>query len=179
MEVKLKEIAEIFSGVHISRYLDENSQDCKVIKNRFSHENILDYSHEHVSKDINMKYYSKKGDIIISLSQPNTVSLLHEDGFIIPMFFGIIRIKKGFYSSYVYHLLNSEMFHKKIYSFLEGGNLRVIKIEYLKNIKINIPNLEMQKKYGELLDKIDRKNELLEDKKRINVKLKEFFVQKK
>ena len=153
---RLEEIGEIFSGVQVSRFHGKNSNS-KVIKNKFRSGEILDYSIESISKDMNQKYYSKKGDIIISLSQPNSVSLLHKKDYIIPMYFAIIRLNEEYNPYFIYHLLNSTMFHDKLYKLLEGGSLRVIKVSDLKKIKINIPNKEKQEKYGELLNLIDKK----------------------
>lgn len=176
MVKELQDIADIFSGVQISRFIDNNSELRPVIKNKFINENILDYTFENISTDINQKYFSKKGDIIISLSQPNSVSIMHKNGFIITMYFAIIRLKEDFDTSFIYHLLDSDEFHKKLYTLLEGGNLRVIKVSDLKKIKINIPNIENQKKYGELLNLIDKKNNLLENKKECNDKFKEYII---
>ena len=175
--VKLGDIAEVFSGVQISRFKDENSKEFPVIRNKFVSENTLEYSLENVSFDINEKYFSKKGDILISLSQPNTVSILKENGYIIPMYFAIIRLKKGYDPYFIYHLLNSGTFHKKLHKLLEGGALKVIKVNDLKNIKINIINIRKQKIYGEFLNLIDKKNRLLENKKQCNDKLKEYLIQ--
>ena len=57
MIVKLEEIAEIFSGVQISRFKDKNSKLCPVIKNKFLNNDILDYTLENISNDINQKYF--------------------------------------------------------------------------------------------------------------------------
>lgn len=174
---KLGDIAEVFSGVQVSRYIDDTADLYPVIKNKFRYDNILDYSNEKVSQDINSKYFSKKGDIIISLSQPNTVSILEKNGFIIPMYFAVIRVKEGYNSSFIYHLLNSNLFHEKSYRFLEGGSLRVIKISDLRDIKINIPDIDEQNKYAEFFNLIDQKNKILESKKNCNNKLKEYLIQ--
>lgn len=174
---KLEDIAEVFSGVQISRFIDEKSELHPVIKNKLINDNLLDYSFENISNDLNEKYLSKKGDIIISLSQPNTVSLLQENGFIIPMYFTVIRLKKEYNPFFIYHLLNSDLFHKKLHKLLEGGALKVIKVADLRKIKINIPNLDKQKEYGEFLNLIDKKINLLEDKKNCNKKIKEYLIQ--
>lgn len=176
MMKKLEDIAEIFSGVQISRFLDEDSEKYPLIKNKFKKDNILDYSFESISGDINQKYFSKKGDIIISLSQPNTVSLLHEEGFIIPMYFAVIRLHEGYDASFIYHVLESQVFRKEIHTLLEGGALKIIKLSDLRQIKITIPEIEKQKEYGEFLDLIDKKNQILENKKQCNNKFKEYFV---
>ncbi|MFM5882242.1 MULTISPECIES: restriction endonuclease subunit S [Methanobrevibacter] len=174
---KLEDIAEVFSGVQISRFIDLNENKFPVIKNKFVEDEILDYHYENISKNINKKYYSKKGDIIISLSQPNTVSLLQKEGFIIPMYFAIIRLNEGYDSSFIYHLMNSDLFHNKLHVLLEGGTLRVIKVADLKKMKINIPNFEKQNDYGKFLDLIDKKCKLLNYKKSCNEKIKEYLIQ--
>lgn len=153
---KLEDIAEIFSGVHIFRFMDENSELKPVLKNKLDENNNLEFDFEHIS-DIDLKYYSKKGDILISLSEPNTVYKLNHDGFIITMYFAVIRLKENYDSSFIFHLLNSNYFHKKIYKLLEGGALRVIKVSDLKNIALDLPSYEKQKQYGELLNLIDKK----------------------
>ncbi len=178
MKVKLEDIGDVFSGVQITRYVDINSNEYPVIKNKFKKENILDYSMENISENINEKYFSKKGDIIISLSQPYTISLLHQEGFIIPMYFAILRVNKEYDTSYIYHYLRSKIFHKKIHTLSEGGSLKIIKIEYLRNIEIEIVDLKTQKKYGKFLNLIDKKSKLLDNKKQINEKIKEFVIQK-
>ena len=66
------------------------------------------------------------------------------------------------------NILVSELvkdFHKKLHIFCEGGALRVIKVAALKSIKLNIPNLENQKQYGEFFNLIDKKNMLIDLKK--------------
>ena len=173
---KLEEIAEIFSGVQISRFKDKFSKKYPVIKNKFLKDEILEYDLVNISNGINQKYFSKKGDIIISLSQPNKVSILHEEGYIIPMYFAVIRLKESFDPFFIYHLLDSEGFHKQLYSFLEGGSLKIIKVSDLKRIQIRIPDYEKQVEYAKFFNLVDRKNQLLTDKKRCNEKLKEYVI---
>lgn len=174
---KLEEIADVFSGVQVSRFVDPKGEKTPIIKNKFTDSYSLDYYYENISNSINEKYYSKKGDIIISLSQPNTVSIIHEDGFIIPMYFAVIRVNEMYDPSFIYHLVSSKDFHKKLHIFCEGGALRVIKVAALKSIKLNIPNLEKQKQYGEFFNLIDKKNMLIDLKKDYNDKIKEYLIQ--
>ena len=174
---KLEEIADVFSGVQVSRFVDPKGEKTPIIKNKFTDSYSLDYYYENISNSINEKYYSKKGDIIISLSQPNTVSIIHEDGFIIPMYFAVIRVNEMYDPSFIYHLISSKDFHKKLHIFCEGGALRVIKVAALKSIKLNIPNLEKQKQYGEFFNLIDKKNMLIDLKKDYNDKIKEYLIQ--
>ncbi len=159
---KLDDIAEIFSGVHIFRFMDESSGLKPVLRNKLDENNNLEFENEHISDKIDLKYYSKKGDILISLSEPNTVYKLNHKGFIITMYFAIIRLKENIDSSFIFHVLSSENFHKKLYKLLEGGALKVIKVSDLKNLTINLPSYEKQKQYGEFFDVIDKKISLKE-----------------
>ena len=93
------------------------------------------------------------------------------------MYFAIIRLKKGYDHSFIYHLIKSGIFHNKLHKLLEGGALKIIKVSDLKNIKINVVNIEKQKTYGEFLNLIDEKNRLLESKKKCNEKIKEYLIQ--
>ena len=115
-EVKLKDIAEIFSGVHIFRFMDETADLKPVLKNKLDENNNLEFDYENISDKIDLKYYSKKGDILISLSEPNTVYKLNHEGFIITMYFVIIRLKDNYDSSFIFHILESNSFHKKLLS---------------------------------------------------------------
>ena len=158
----LENIAEIFSGIPIFRVTDNNSPLKPVLKNKLDENNYLEYKHENISDNTDLKYYSKKGDLVISLSQPNTVYKLNQEGFIIPMYFAIIRLKKNYDPSFMFHILNSNYFHRELYKLLEGGALKVIKVSDLKKLSIDVPSYEKQKQYGELLDLIDKKINLKE-----------------
>ena len=78
------------------------------------------------------------------------------------MYFVIIRLKDNYDSSFIFHILESNSFHKKLYKLLEGGALKVIKVADLKNLTMELPSYEKQKQYGALLDLIDKKIELKE-----------------
>ena len=142
---KLSEISEIHTGVRLNRLKEKNTSLKKVIK-KISSENILEYEYtvESVPNSINGKFISQKNDIIISLLDPGSVCKLEKEGLVIPMQFAIIRLKEGYNPDYVYHFLDSIVFHKKLHILLEGGALKIIKVADLKNIEIYIPELEKQ-----------------------------------
>lgn len=166
---RLDEIADVFSGVHISRYKKNSDYIRKpVIRNKFINDDILDYNYEYISDKLNTKFYSKRNDILISLSEPNNVSILHEEGYIITMYFAVVRLKEGYNPSFIYHLLKSNYFLKELYKLREGGSLRIIKVSDLKKIKLDLPDYELQRDYGEFLDLID--NEINLEKKLIDLK---------
>ncbi len=157
---RLIDIAEVYSGVHLSRFIDSKSDLKPVIRNKFKDDGIFEFEYKNISNDLNPKYYSKKDDIVISLSEPNTVTRLNKEGYVITMNFAVIRLKEGYNTSFFYHLLKSNYFLSELHKLREGGALRIIKVADLRKIKFDIPDLETQNKYGMFLDLIDNKIKL-------------------
>ena len=54
---KLEEIADVFSGVQVSRFVDPKGEKTPIIKNKFTDSYSLDYYYENISNSINEKYY--------------------------------------------------------------------------------------------------------------------------
>ena len=151
-------MADIFTGLRLNRFYDEDSTYKKVIK-KTSSENIFDfeYEFEKISDDINQKFISKKNDLIISLLNPGSVTKLEKEGFIIPMQFAVIRLYDGYDSNFIIGLLKSELFDKELNKLVEGSGLKIIKANYLKEISLPVPDYEKQEKIGELLNLIEKK----------------------
>ena len=166
---KLDQIAEIFTGARTSRYINENNSLKPVIKNKFSQDKIhLEFSNEPISNKLDEKFYSRKGDIVISLSAPNNVSLIDKDDYIIPMQFAVIRLHDGYDPNFITAALKSSYFSNEISRRLEGTSLKIIKIEYLKEMELNIPDYEKQKSIGEYFNLMNQRNMLLERKIELN-----------
>lgn len=165
--LQLSEIAYVFTGARLPRY-KENTKKQEVIIKIYSSDK-LECDMENVSKDLDEKFYTKKGDILIRTAQPNTISLVEEEGKIIPMYYLVVRTKKEFNSYYVYHFLKNVIIPSKLRILTEGTVLKTIRVHTLRNIKIPIPKREEQDKIGELLNLIDKK---------IDLKNKEIDVEK-
>ena len=168
---KLNQIAEIYTGARISRYTNKGGSLKPVLKNKFSKDKIhLEFTKESISNKMDEKFYSKKGDIVISLSAPNNVSLIEEDNYIIPMQFAIIRLHDGYDSNFISAALKSSYFSNEINKRVEGTSLKTIKIEYIKEMELNIPDYDEQKKLGEYFKMLNQRNLLLERKIELNRK---------
>ena len=170
---RLCEIAKIFTGVRIDRYiLNSQSSDNKsyeekpVITQKISN-NKLNIEFKKVSK-IDSQYYSKNEDILIRLTEPNNVYLIENDGIIIHSNYAIIRLKEGYDYKYIYYLLKSNEFLKQIHKKLTGTILKTVSINDLKQTEFEIPKLKKQRKYGKLLELIEKKLEL--EKKSLELK---------
>lgn len=168
---KLGEIADIFTGVRIERFKKGNTEIKPVIKNKMADDNIsLEFELEEITKGIDDKYISKKGDILISLSFPNNVVRIEEDGFVIPSFFSILRLKDGYDAGYVFNALKSSYFKRELHKYLAGTSIRTIKIDDLRKIKLFVPEYEKQVKYGEFFDLMYKRTILLNQQAELNEK---------
>lgn len=166
MEKRLDEIADIFTGIRTSRFNKENT-NLKPVFSRtkiLNQENSLNYSLEPISDEINEKYYSKKYDILILLSNPEYIFQIETEEVIIPMEFAVIRVKKEYNPIFIYHLLKYKIISREIRRLVEGSVLKIIKTSYLREIKIPVVEKEKQEKCGNLLEVIDRRINLNKQK---------------
>lgn len=161
MYEKLEKVADIFTGARLSRYNEHNTKKQSVIKKIYPN-NQVDYEDEEISINLDNKYYSCKGDILVQLAKPNTITIVNEDGLIIPMFYSVIRVKEGYDSSYIYNVLKYDVFPKYQNILIEGSALQIIRINSLKELKIPIVPDEYQSKIGGLLNLVDKKRDLYE-----------------
>lgn len=153
---KLDEIAEIYNGVRERRYENDNTESQKIFQlERPSSQ--LSVSRMELSTNINKKFYSKKGDILVNLSFPHDIFLITEENVLIPSKFAVIRLNDGYDSNYLYQIMNS---NKRIFSRLSKGSvLSFLKISEFKSIKLDLPDFEEQKRVGEILRLVDKKIE--------------------
>ena len=155
---RLDEIADVFSGVRSSRYAQEDGVKTKIFVGKPS--KSPEWEYQTISPHLNEKFYSKENDIIIHLSNVFAVERITKEGIVIPMQYAVIRLNEGYDSKYVYHILKSKDFKRKLERFQMGSALKFIKINDLKSIKIAIPDIDTQKKYSELFELVDLKIQL-------------------
>lgn len=181
--VKLENIVDIYSGVNINRYTNENYVKGKTLKKQkvFTQEakkesKINGIREINIAENLDLKYYTKKGDIIFKLALPNNATKIENEEFmdvIVPSRFAILRNKGGIDLSYLVNYLNSDIVNEELIKFNEGGKLPIVKLKDLKNLSILLPPLETQKKYGKLLDLINNNIQLYEKAIESEKKIKE------
>ena len=155
---KLDEIAEIFNGARLSRYQDDDGEEFKVFLCTFTDQ--ISWQKEKISSKLNHKYFSKKNDIILNLQNSKIIEFVNEENIIIPMHYAIIRLNEEFNSEYVYYYLKTSLFQKQLHKYKEGSSLLFINLSALKNIKINLPERNIQEQYVKLFRVLDKKSEL-------------------
>lgn len=170
-KMKLDEIADVFTGARVERFNLNNTKNQPVIRKIYPN-NQIDYNYEKISIELNDKFYTRKGDILIQLREPNIIIRVNQEGLIVPMNFGVIRTKSGYDSNYIYHILKNDIIPKNQKILVEGSILQTIRTNYLKELKIPIFGNKKQENIGNLLDLFDKKKELYEKSTKKNDKLK-------
>ena len=174
--VKLSEIADIFNGVRLSRYADDKGFVHKVFSGKPSDE--IEWQEELVSSKLNPKYFSKKNDILIHLQNTEKIHIIKDEGIIIPMHYAVIRLTDDFNPVFIYYLLKSADFQSKLNRFKEGSTLHFIKLNDLKGIEIDIPDIENQDEYSKLFELIDYRLKLNMEQNRLLNEFKDGFLTK-
>lgn len=104
-------------------------------------------------EELDKKYLTQKGDVIIRLSYPHTAIFIdkeHEE-FVISSLFAIIRLSVEYLlPEYLSIYLNSERMRGIYAKSAIGSAIQVIKTSMLKQITVKFPDLERQKKIIEL-----------------------------
>jgi len=111
------------------------------------------------------KYLSRKGDVIVRLSNPNTAIAIDEEnvGILITSLFAIIRLDtQEVLPKYLSIFLNSDLM-KKIYAKSSVGSaIQIIKTSILKNVEVLLKSIEKQKQIVKINELITRERVLLE-----------------
>ncbi|WP_346938681.1 restriction endonuclease subunit S [uncultured Clostridium sp.] len=161
--------------------IEEGQNGVKVIRTtNFTNKGILDLKKEVVIRDIDVYKYEnkilKQGDIIVEKSggSPNQpvgrIVLFNEtDGiYFCNNFTSILRPVRGFDSKYLLYMLMNLYNQRRVMRF-QNKTTGIINLKlnnYLKETKVNIPKLEIQKKIVTTLDKsqslIDKRKEQIE-----------------
>ena len=155
---KLGEIAKVYTGVRVSRVQDGQTKRMPVLKRTSEeHSSKLEYEIEDISVDIDPKYLSEKDDIIILLSGSNNIAKIEREGFVIPMYYAIVKVNYGYDADFIYHVLKSEIFPRELNRLMEGTTLRILKTRDIKEIVLPVPDYYIQRDYGELFKLMDKR----------------------
>ncbi len=180
----LNQIAEIFNGVRITRYVDQNNKNTnnKVFTSKLSKtpEKELKTENVYLTYEIDEKFYSQRNDILLQLiGSVKTTQITEEVGIIIPMNYIVIRVHEDYNPVFVYYLLKSMRFADMLEKLSEGSNSRFVRIPHLKQIKFKIPDIKTQNDYGKLMKLLDEKYKLERKQMEINKKLQTAIIMDK
>ena len=180
-KVKLGDIAEVYSGLSYRRYLDDNGIKCNVIVQRSikADGQLSDFEELKLRDNIKDRFFSKPGDVLMKLPYPFDVVKVNTPGLVISDRISIIRMKKGYFDpTFISHLLTNAHVKKQLHE--AGGTERLshVSIKEIKELELNLPDIETQMKYGELLNTINEK--IIQDQKVVEYdrRLKEGILNK-
>lgn len=158
-QVKLKDIAEVFSGLSYRRYLDENGQDFDVVVQRSIKKDgeLSDFEQLKLKKEIKDRYFTKKGDVLMKLPYPYDVVQVNRENLVVSDRIAIIRLNEGYDSSFIAHLLTNAHIKKQLHELGSTEKIPHTSLKEIKELKLMVPDLETQIKYGDLLDLINER----------------------
>lgn len=175
--MKLKEIADIRTGLVLSRKKAALSDDVKIYYKQItlkSFSNTIsltpDYIDEFVStKNIADTYISRVSDIVVRLREPVTAVYIDEStkGMIIPSLMAIIRVKSGIVNGeFLAYYINSTTSQKILEKEIKGTTIAAIKTKDLEELKVVLPSLKEQKRVVAFMKLSQKEMELLDTLKR-------------
>jgi restriction endonuclease S subunit len=167
----LKDIAKINIGVVVSRLPknEPNGEGC-----RYNYFTLSSVEHDQTVEkaklkelttigDIDEKFLSKKGDIIIGLSAPHSLAYIDYEslGIIIPSQFALIRVTDHeVLPEYLIAYLASDEVRREIDGMAKGTAVITIDIRKLANLSIYLPFLKKQRQIARLHAMIKEENQL-------------------
>ena len=115
-KVKLKDIADVSSGLSYRRYVDDESQSYKVIVQRsIKKDGILDDFEDIRLKQPKPHYFTRTGDILMKMPYPYDVVCVSQENLVVSDRIAIIRLKKGYNPEFIAHLLTNAHVKKQLY----------------------------------------------------------------
>ena len=178
-KVKLKDIAEVTSGLYYRRYLDDAGEEFEVILQRSIKKDgeLSDFSTLKLKK-VKNHYFSRKGDVLMKMPYPYDVVCVEKENLVISDRIAIIRLKEGYDSNFIAHLLTNAHVKKQLHELGSTEKIPHTSLSEIKELELVIPDLKTQQKYGELLDTINEK--IVEDQKIVEYdrRLKEGLLNK-
>lgn len=175
--VKLKDIVEVLNGYAFksSKYISSGHRVMRITNVQKGMLVDDDPKYYEQSSDLD-RYELKVGDILISLTgNVGRVGIVNEA--ILPAYLnqrvGCLRIKSDkVCKEYLFHWLNNDSFEDNCIRNSNGIAQLNMSTEWLKDVEINLPSIENQKRIAQILDKAD---EIRQKKKLANAKLDEFL----
>lgn len=159
-KVKLKDIAQVATGLSYRRYLDEGGEEFDVIVQRSIQKDGILKDFESLKlnpKNLKPHHFTLPGDVLMKMPYPYDVACVDRQGLVISDRIALIRLNGDFNPSFIAHLLTNAHVKKQLYELSTTERIPHASLKQIKEIELVIPDLEVQIKYGKLLDTINEK----------------------
>jgi len=175
--LKLKEIANIRTGLVLSRKKASLSADVKIQYKQITLKSFsnttsltLDYIDNFVStEEIADTYLSRVGDVVVRLREPITAVYIDEStkNMVIPSLVAIVRVEsRMMYGEFLAYYINSTASQKMLEKEIKGTTIAAIKTKDLEELEVVLPSLEEQKKVVAFMKLSQNEMELLDKLKK-------------
>ena len=165
-EKKLKDISEIIVGLPTQRYTNTEDAYYKDVMENKSIKDIdteFEYSKVNISASIGKQFYSQENDILYKVQQKSFAKqITTEMGVIIPNTYIIIRIKDTSIVNpdFLTYYLNDPRVAYEIQRQIDSTKIMKVSTSILKELTIQLPDIEVQNYYVMLINKVFERIEL-------------------
>lgn len=165
-EKKLKDISEIIVGLPTQRYTNTEDAYYKDVMENKSIEDIdteFEYSKVNISASIGKQFYSQENDILYKVQQKSFAKqITTEMGVIIPNTYIIIRINDTSIVNpdFLTYYLNDPRVAYEIQRQIDSTKIMKVSTSILKELTIQLPDIEVQNYYVMLINKVFERIEL-------------------
>lgn len=158
-KVKLDDMAEILSGLSYRRYLDESGDNFKVIVQRSikGDGDLSDFEEMSLKHDIKDRYFTQENDVLMKMTYPYDVVCVKQEKLVVSDRIAIIRLDEGFDPEFIAHLLTNAHVKKQLHELGGSGKMPHTSLKEIKQLRLVVPDLDTQIKYGRLLNTINDK----------------------
>lgn len=175
--MKLKEIADIRTGLVLSRKKASLSDDVKIHYKQITLKSFsnttsltLDCIDNFVStEEITDTYLSRVGDVVVRLREPIIAVYIDESAknMVIPSLMAIIRVESiMMHSEFLAYYINSTTSQQMLEKEIKGTTIAAIKTKDLEELEVVLPSLEDQKKVVAFMNLSQNEMELLDKLKK-------------
>jgi restriction endonuclease S subunit len=137
---------------------DEGKKFDVVVQKSIKKDGILsDFEEMTLPVDIKGKYFTRSGDVLMKMPYPYDVVCVEEEGLVVSDRIAIIRLKEGYDSHFIAHMLTNAHIKKQLHEFGSSQKLPHTSLKEIKELELVMPDYDTQVKFGTLLDTVDLK----------------------
>ena len=165
VNLELEEICEfIKDGTHQTpTYVNINENGYKFLSSKDVSKGIINwdntkYISEELHKELYKKIAPKKNDILLAKNGTTGIAALvdKEEIFDIYVSLAILRLKKEYNPKYILEGINSIETNQQFKRSLKGIGVPNLHLKEIKKVKIPIPPIELQNKFAQRVEKIEK-----------------------
>ena len=170
----LNDLAAVRTGLVISRKKAKIDSSNKIKYNQLSlkcFEDGIRPNREQIDtfisgEEIDKKYLTKKGDVIVRLRSPNRAIYIdkEDEGLLIHSLLAVIRVHSDkLFPKYLAYFINATQTQQALKKDIKGTAISMLKTKDLQKLKIVLPPMEKQKKLVKFLELADEERDLLKN----------------